>query len=112
MDLDDEELKATKELTGALAAPVSSVSEIDKAMEKVIMELSNIAGVQNVALIAYVNANDGDVNKRGFMSKTINLESVATNNLFLLDFMHSLIVSEVTKTSKEAQENVEKKEEE
>lgn len=112
MDLDDEELKATKELTGAAKAPEGSINEIDKAMEKVIMELGDTAGVQNVALIAYVNANNGDVNKKGFMSKTINLASVATNNLFLLDFMHSLIVSEVTKTSKEVQENVEKKEEE
>lgn len=103
MELDDEELKATKELTGA--EKKASFEEIDKVMAECIKKLSDTAGINNVSLVVYVNIPEEK--KKGFMSKTVNLSTVQGNTLYLLDYLHSLIVKDMTDVIKAVEKEAE-----
>lgn len=102
MELDDEELKATKELTGA--EKKASFEEIDKVIAECIKKLSDTAGITNASLVVYVDIPEEK--KKGFMSRTLNLSTVQSNTLYLLDYMHSLIVKDINETSKAVEQEV------
>lgn len=107
MDLDDEELKATKELNGtannedelkkiqeeANKKIQEAVDKVNKACE----ELSNIDILKHVMIVGYVDVGAA----RGFISSNYNLKEMESQTTFLLDFASKNIKESVRRLAKE-----------
>lgn len=112
MDLDDEELKATKELNGtannedelkkiqeeANKKIQEAVDKVNKACE----ELSNIDILKHVMIVGYVDVGAA----RGFISSNYNLKEMESQTTFLLDFASKNIKESVRRLAKEQADKI------
>lgn len=108
MDLDDEELKATREANGTVSTTDNKIEDIVNKFNETCKELSEITGVSNIAIIGYVNVGD----KHGFISSTNGLQSLESTTTFLLDFASMNIRESVKATASKNVEELKNKIEE
>lgn len=112
MDLDDEELKATKELNGTAnnedelkKTQEEANKKIQEAVDKVnkaCEELSNIDILKHVMIVGYVDVGAA----RGFISSNYNLKEMESQTTFLLDFASKNIKESVRRLAKEQADKI------
>lgn len=118
MDLDDEELKATKELNGVSNAVndsnekiIQMQEEANKKIEEAVMainksaeELSKVYGIKHVMVIGYADVGV----LQGFISSNANLKNMESQTTFLLDFASRNIKEGVRQHAEELKKKLEK----
>lgn len=95
MDLDEEELKKTRELNGADASVEDKIEAVVNKFNETCKELAKLSGMKHIAIIGYVDIAD----KHGFISSTEGLQSLESTTTFLLDFASMNIREAVKKTA-------------
>lgn len=112
MDLDDEELKATKELNGTAnnedelkkiqEEANKKIQEVVDKVNKACEELSNIDILKHVMIVGYVDVGAA----RGFISSNYNLKEMESQTTFLLDFASKNIKESVRRLAKEQADKI------
>lgn len=126
MDLDEDELKATRELNGADSKDTVNTEEqlkklqedankkiqdvVDKINEAC-EELSNVDYLHHIMIVGYVDVGVA----RGFVSSNYNLKAMESQTTFLLDYVSKNIKESVKAQARENAKQIKdiiKKEEE
>lgn len=126
MDLDEEELKATRELNGVGSKDNGNAEEqlkklqedANKKIQEVVNkineaceELSNVDYLHHIMIVGYVDVGVA----RGFVSSNYNLKAMESQTTFLLDYMSKNIKESVKAQARENAKQIKdiiKKEEE
>ena len=126
MDLDEEELKATRELNGVGSKDTGNTEEqlkklqedankkIQEAVNKIneaCEELSNVDYLHHIIIVGYVDVGVAS----GFVSSNYNLKAMESQTTFLLDYMSKNIKESVKAQARENAKQIKdiiKKEEE
>lgn len=126
MDLDEDELKATRELNGADSKDTVNTEEqlkklqedankkIQDAVDKIneaCEELSNVDYLHHIMIVGYVDVGVA----RGFVSSNYNLKAMESQTTFLLDYVSKNIKESVKAQARENAKQIKdiiKKEEE
>lgn len=119
MDLDDDELKATRKINGVAKEEAAQhklseeeikkiqedankkIEDIMKQINDACEELSKMDGMQHLMVVGYVDIGTA----RGFVSANSNLKEIESQTTFLLDYTSRNIKEAVRK---QAQQNMEK----
>lgn len=117
-DLDDDELKATREHNGASRSNPTSTdedkfiklqNEANKKIEDIVAEinkacegLSNIQFLEHVMIVGYVDVGVA----KGFVSSNYNLKHLESQTTYLLDFLSKSIKEGVRTKAKEKVEDI------
>lgn len=117
MDLDEDELKATRKLNGADSKKaINADEEIKKIQEeanKSIQEivdkintacegLADVDFLQHVIIVGYVDVGAA----RGFVSSNYNLKHMESQSTFLLDYLSKNIKESVKAKARQNTENI------
>lgn len=115
-DLDDDELKATRELNGVDNKDISTEEQLKKLQEdankkiqeavnkinEACEELSNVDYLHHIMIVGYVDVGVA----KGFVSSNYNLKHLESQTTYLLDFLSKSIKEGVRTKAKEKVEDI------
>lgn len=115
-DLDDDELKATRELNGVDNKDISTEEQLKKLQEdankkiqeavnkinEACEELSSVDYLHHIMIVGYVDVGVA----KGFVSSNYNLKHLESQTTYLLDFLSKSIKEGVRTKAKEKVEDI------